>query len=92
MINFYHRFIPKVAGTLHPLYDALKSPKNKPLVWTPAMTSAFLNSKSALASSTMLSHPVTDAAISLTVDASDVTVAAALEQRVDGTWKPFAFF
>ncbi|KAJ8372425.1 hypothetical protein AAFF_G00289610 [Aldrovandia affinis] len=40
----------------------------------------------------MLSHPVPDAPIALTTDASDYAVGAVLEQLVKGTWRPLAFF
>ena len=92
MVNFYHRFVPGIAGTLQPLYAALTSPKNKPLVWSSGMTNAFKKGKEALAQSTLLVHPVPNAPISLSVDASDVAVGAALEQFSDGQWKPIAFF
>ena len=34
MINYYHRFIPRLADKLHPLYDATKV-KGQALEWTP---------------------------------------------------------
>ena len=37
-------------------------------------------------------HPVNDAPISLTVDASNRAIGGVLEQLVDCTWRPIAFF
>ena len=91
MVNFYHRFVPRAAAILRPLYRALAG-KPKQLQWSPELTSAFSLSKEALASSTLLAHPRADAPIAVTVDASAVAVGAVLEQLVDDTWQPLAFF
>ena len=56
------------------------------------MNTAFESSKIALAGATLLCHPMPDAEISLTSDASDDAVGAVLEQRVNGSWQPLAFF
>ena len=55
------------------------------------MNTAFESSKIALAGATLLSHPMPDAEISLTSDASDNAVGAVLEQRVNRSWQPLAF-
>ena len=49
-------------------------------------------SKEALAHAALLVHPQSEAQTSLTVDASDLAVGGVLEQRIDGVWKPLAFF
>lgn len=93
MVNFYHRFIPKAAATMSPLFQALAG-KKKPtlLTWTDLMVSAFDQTKSALANATMLTHPQSDAETALTVDASDLAVGGVLEQKIAGKWQPLAFF
>ena len=40
----------------------------------------------------MLVHPTVDSGTALTVDASDLAIGGVLEQRIDGMWKPLAFF
>ena len=45
-----------------------------------------------LANATLLAHPQPNAPIALTTDASDVAVAAVLEQSINGLWQPLAFF
>ena len=79
MLNFYHRFIPKAASLLQPLYKALKASKSRqPLVWTDEMVESFTASKDILAHTTMLTHPRTDVPIALTSDASDIAVGAVI--------------
>ena len=73
MVNFYHRFIPHAAALPHPLHYPLKA-KPKQIVWTEEMNTAFESSKIAIAGATLLSHPMLDAEISLTSDASDNAV------------------
>ena len=91
MVNFYHRFIPSAATTLQPLFHALEG-KKKTLVWTSQMDTAFNKSKQALVDATMLTHPHADVPIALTVDASDVTVGAVLEQQISNAWRPSSIF
>ena len=40
----------------------------------------------------MLSHPAKDAETTVTVDASDTAMGGQLEQKIDGVFKPIAFF
>ena len=76
---------------MQPLFLALVG-KPKTLQWNEKMISAFNLTKEALARTTMLAHPHADAPTSITVDASGVAVGAALEQLVNGSWQPLAFF
>ena len=92
MINYYHRFIPRVAEILAPLYDALGGRQATELSWTDSCECAFESAKLALASSATLSFPVPNAPLILTTDASSIAVGAVLEQVVDGEQRPLAFF
>lgn len=93
MVNFYHRFIPNAAALMQPLFQALaKKPDKRDFTWTEEMDQAFTTTKSALASATMLTHPLPNAPISLTSDASDVAVGAVIQQWVRKAWRPLAFF
>ena len=91
MANFYRRFIPAAARMMLPLFEALTG-KPKTLVWDETMVKAFHDTKKALAEATLLTHPRHDAPISLTTDASDQAVGAVLQQFVNGSWEPLAFF
>ena len=93
MVNFYHRFIPRAAAIMRPLYAALSGKsQNEFISWTSEMREAFQATKDALACATMLVHPRENAPLALTVDASDVAVGAVLEHQVEDKWQPLAFF
>ena len=53
---------------------------------------AFERTKEALVHATMLAYPQTNAPLAVTVGASSVAVGAVLEQLVDDSWQPLAFF
>lgn len=93
MINYFHRFIPKVAVALQPLHASMKgrSASSSPR-WTPLAMDAFNDVKSRLADSALLSHPKCNAPLSLCTDASNTGVGASLEQWSGGSWKPLGFF
>ena len=93
MVNFYHRFVPRAARLMRPLYEALKGKTTKHIIdWTAEREAAFGDTKRALAEATMLAHPLPAALIALTTDASDYAVGAVHEQLVNGVWQPLAFF
>lgn len=91
MINFYHRFMPKLAYKLAPLHEACKG-RGQSITWTKDCQDAFDASKGALASAALLKHPAKDEPLAITADASDYAVGASLDQLQDGHWKPLAFF
>jgi cleavage and polyadenylation specificity factor subunit 1 len=93
MINFYHRFIPRCASLLQPLYAAIRGKGQKvTLDWTPDMQSAFDAAKASLSRSALLCHPRVGATLALISDASEVGIGASLEQRTHKGWQPLAFF
>jgi hypothetical protein len=79
MINFYRRFLPKIAATLRPLTDLLRG-NPKTLDWSAPATEAFEAAKSALIRAVPLTHPAPGATLSLAVDASDSHVGGVLQQ------------
>ena len=91
MVNYYHRFVPRAASIIQPLFAATAG-KAKIVEWSPEMEAAFGSVKEALAAATMLVHPQEGAPTAITVDASCVAVGAVLEQLTHGEWKPMAFF
>ncbi len=91
MINYYHRFLPRAAHIMSPLYAALKKSAS-PFCWTAEMQSAFDQAKTELANATLLVHPCSSATYCITTDASHRAVGASLEQSVEGQWQPLAFF
>ena len=96
MINFYHRFIPKLAEDLGPLYEIvanLQNSKNKQIAcWSQACEANFNKIKQKLADATLLVNPNPNFEIRLTVDASNVAIGAVLEQKNLNIWEPLAYF
>lgn len=91
MFNFYHRFIPRLAETLRPLYSALRDRTDK-ITWSDERITAFERAKADLASATLLHFPDPSAPLALTTDASEIAVGAVLEQYSKGMWQPLSFF
>ena len=92
MVNYYHRFISAAATILQPLYTATRG-RVQLIRWTALMDAAFQKAKIALSEATMLVHlPCADAPLALTTDASDLAIGAVLEQFVDQSWQPLAFY
>ena len=91
MLNFYQKFLLGAAWVLAPLTDALKGP-GKSLSWSPVLDFAFIRAKDLLSSDPELIHPLLDVPISLAVDASDTHLGAVLQQLLDGSWVPVAFY
>jgi hypothetical protein len=91
MINFYRRFLPKIAATLRPLRDLLRG-NPKTLDWSAAAAEAFSAAKAALVAAVPLSHPTPGATLSLAVDASDSHVGGVLQHLENRAWRPLAFF
>ena len=95
MVNFYNRFIPQCALLLRPLYAMIKPCKkgqSVTLVWTPETDEAFIAARQALSDVSPLCFPNPDADISISTDASATGIGAVLQQHVNGSWKPLAFF
>jgi hypothetical protein len=90
LINFYRRFLPRIAGTLQPLTDLLRG-NPKTLNWSDTAAAAFGAAKAALISATALAHPLPGAVISLAADASDTHIGGVLQQLSSGSWQPLAF-
>ncbi len=92
MINFYRHFIPRAAGILRPLTDALRSKPRGRVVWTAVMGAAFQAAKDALFTASRLAYPDPVAEVNLVTDASNSAVGAVLQQKVVAGWQPLAFF
>ena len=91
LLNFYHRFIPRCAHIIQPLY-ALLSGHTKELHWTTEASDAFQKAKDALTQATLLNHPVLDAPTCIMTDASEIAVGAVLQQYIDQKWRPISYF
>lgn len=95
MVNFYRSFLPNAAAIQAPLHEALSGPsikKNTAVKWTPILEEAFEKCKDSLVEITLLAHPVPAANLVLTTDASDHSIGACLQQEVNNSLQPLAFF
>jgi len=92
VMNFYRRFILHAALTQAPLHALLKGARkkdHKSTHWTEETINVFEKTKNQLAEATLLLHPMENAPLTLTCDASDVAMGAALEQRINEKWQFF---
>ena len=89
MLNFFRKFLWGAAQVLAPLTDTLKGP-GKSLSWSPVLDFAFTRAKDLLSSIPEL--PCPDVPISFAVDASDTHLGAVLQQLLDSSWAPLAFY
>lgn len=87
-VNYYRRFLPGAAQVLAPLHSLLQLKKFE---WSPQAQTAFEAAKNLLHDAVSLSFYNPSAPLALTTDASDVAVAAVLEQLVDDHWQPLGF-
>ncbi|GFW38326.1 transposon Tf2-9 polyprotein [Trichonephila clavipes] len=96
LLNFYRRFLPKVAEQQYLLSEFLKVSKgkkdSKPINWSSEAITAFQRCKQALADAALLAHPSPSAPLALHVDASDYAIGGALHEVVDSELQPLAFF
>ena len=91
MVNYYHRFIPAIATKMSSLYEVLKG-KPKKLLWGPDQQQAFDTTKAALVEAATLSFQDPEAPLRLTTDASNIACGAVLEQVINGSPRPLAFY
>ena len=96
MINYYRRFVPKLAQLAAPLHRHLKGTRKgnnkKQILWTTEDERLLRNIINNLAEATQLTIPDTTQPFILTTDASDKAIGAVLEQEFNGVRKPIAFF
>ncbi|ROT72377.1 hypothetical protein C7M84_009229 [Penaeus vannamei] len=84
MFNFYRKFVLKCAQLLKPFHVLItpnRASRNTKIKWTPPTNEAFEACKEALASATLLNHPLPEAPLNIVVDASDTAIGATLSPR-----------
>nr|VZI04021.1 unnamed protein product [Spirometra erinaceieuropaei] len=91
MVNFYRRFLPNCADLVLQLTYLLSGLKGLLELRGHALT-AFERIKTSLADATLLTNPAPEAPLSLMVDSSTVAVGAVLQQHINDSTRPLAFF
>ncbi|UYV73827.1 hypothetical protein LAZ67_11001042, partial [Cordylochernes scorpioides] len=89
-VNYYRRFIPNAGEVLAPLSNLLR--KGHRFAWGVAEQSAFGTVKGVLTSEPLLIHPTIGIPFILNTDASGIAVGACLQQEVNGTVRPIAYY
>ena len=92
VINYCHKFIPKISHILSPLSSISQGSKHAKIKWTQESDLAFISAKDALASIQTLSTLKPDFPLTLTTDASETGVGAVLHQLEPSGPKPLEFF
>ena len=89
-VNYYRKFVPNMATTLHPLYELDK--KDTKFFWSKKCQRAFKEAIMAVTNSEAIApfNPEEDSII--TSDASSYGIGAVLSQKVDGVEKVVCFF
>ncbi len=91
LVGYYRSFCRNFSSVVAPLTDVLKAKAR--FVWSANCALAFVNVKSLLCSSTVLSAPCFEIPFSLQVDASQVDAGAVLQQdNEEGMVHPVSFF
>ena len=88
---YVQRWIPGVAETARPLYDALDRNGRQKLYWTDEMTKAFSKLKQQVSDAVALYIPDFSKPFVLVTDASDVGTGAMLANRDGAHLKPIGF-
>lgn len=91
MVNYYHRYIPRLAELCSPIHDIINSAlktKGKLLTWDEKSIKAFDSIKTTFATRVLLTHFDEKAKLSLTVDASGIAIGGVLQQSRDNVSEP----
>lgn len=95
MLNFYRDFLPHQAHLQNDLNKYLHNRKKNdktPIEWTTAAIQAFEKCRQSITEATTLCFPVPGCSLAIMTDASDHSLGAVLQQKIENIWKPLAFF
>ena len=84
-------FLPAATHMLQPLTECLKG-NPKVLDWSARLQQSFDAIKAALATATLLAHPLPQAELSLATEASDTHISGVLQQKEVKGWRPLGYF
>ena len=95
MLNFYRSCLPRQAELQTELNKFLHNRARNdktPIEWDPAAEEAFERCRQSILEATELVHPLPGRALAIMTDASDFSLGAVLQQKIDNTWRPLAYF
>jgi hypothetical protein len=91
LINFYRKFLPKLADYVAPLTDLLKRINPDKIEWSEITNGYFDRSVNLVSDDLALHIPLPGAKFILQTDASGVGIAGVLGQEIDGEFRPISF-
>lgn len=80
-----------ILKSINKLVDNSKG-STKPIIWNDNTKKSFNSIKEALINSVSLTFPQPNAPTNVMVDASNIGIGAVLQQYINNSWKPIAFF
>ncbi|KFD61129.1 hypothetical protein M514_26672 [Trichuris suis] len=89
MVNYYHRFLLKIASVLRPLHGLADQPKGC-FLWVGEHETAFQEAKQRLVSASTLAFPCASAPTQVIADASEAAVGAVIQQMQNNRGVPIA--
>lgn len=96
MINFYRDCLPHQAKAQQQLNKYLHNTKKNdktPIIWSSEAEQAFDHCRQSISKAITLAHPINNTPLRIMTDASDHSLGAVVEQRVqNNAWKPLAFY
>lgn len=90
MINYYRRFIARLADLLVPM-NKLNKHRSHHVAWTPEAEEAFHLARKSIVDYSALTY-LTDGPLRLATDASNYAIGGVLEQLQDEVWRPLGFY
>lgn len=89
LINYYHRFIPRLSAKLYHLYNLLKT--NVKFMWDDNCQKSFVESKNSLVNADILEYFDAEKPIVVISDASSYGLGRLIAHVVEGMEKPISF-
>ncbi|MCP5019326.1 MAG: hypothetical protein GY938_29185, partial [Ketobacter sp.] len=90
MINWLHRYIPRLSDYLFPLTEMTK--KNVPFNWDDNCAAAFAQIKKLVSNTQLLRHPDMHKQFYVVCDASEIGIGAVLMQKYGDVLEPVEFW
>lgn len=91
LLNFYRKFLPRLAELISPLTDLLGKSYPDIIEWTETLCDVYDVSINVLSDDVALNIPVRDVPFVLQTDASGLGISGVLGQVIDDSFKPISF-
>ncbi len=92
MIQWLHRYIPRLADYLAPINQLTKTAANQQLVWTPECDASLTKVKTLVRDAPLLRHPDLSRPFHVVCDASDLGIGSVLMQKHNSVLEPCEYW